>query len=436
MARRRTRRPYTCPVRILIVGSGAREHTLAWKCLRSPLAERVYVAPGNGGTAAIARNVTIQADDSARLAKLARKEKIGLAVLGPESAVAAGVGDALRDAGIPVFGPDRHAGRIETSKAFAKEVMVAAGIPTAAHETFTEAEPAHRYARRFGGRVAVKADGLALGKGVIVCSDEHQAGQAIDAMLVHHTFGRAGSTVVIEERLEGPELSVFGITDGSHVVPMVPARDFKRARDGDEGPNTGGMGAYSPPAGVDDELVAQVTDTVLKPAIDELAHRGLEYRGVLYAGLMLTAGGPRALEFNARMGDPEAQVVLPRLRSDLVPLMLAAAMGNLPDRPWIEWDERPAVAVVVASGGYPEGYSTGFEVEGLNAIPEGVLIFHAGTRLVPARGLVTSGGRVLTAVGMADSVEAARLAALSGAVRVRFPGAFFRKDIALEAIHA
>jgi len=423
-------------VRILIIGSGAREHALAWKCLRSPLAERVYVAPGNGGTAAIARNVPIQSDDPLRLARLARKEKIGLAVLGPDAAVAAGVGDTLRDAGIPTFGPDRDAGRIESSKSFAKEIMLAAGIPTAEHQVFTEAEPARRYARKLRGRVAVKADGLALGKGVIVCGGEKEAEQVIDAMLVRHSFGRAGSTVVIEERLEGPELSVFGICDGRDVVPLVPVRDFKRAGEGDEGPNTGGMGAYSPPIGVTDELVAEAADTVLRPAIREMARRGHDYRGVLYAGLMLTADGIRTLEFNARFGDPEIQVVVPRLRSDLVPLLLAAALGDLPLRPWVEWSERPAVGVVVASGGYPESYETGFPVEGLNAVPPGVLIFHAGTRLVPGRGLVTSGGRVLTAVGTGADVEEARMTALSGAVRVRFPGAFFRKDIAQEAVRA
>lgn len=423
-------------MRILVIGSGAREHALAWKCTRSPLADRVYVAPGNGGTAAIARNIAIPADDALHLARLARKEKIGLAILGADAAVAAGVGDTLRDAGIPVFGPDREAGRIESSKAFAKEVMQAAGIPTADYGIFTEAEPARRFARKLGCRVAIKADGLALGKGVIVCGSREQSEAAIDAMLVRHTFGRAGATVVVERRLEGPELSVFGVCDGARVFPLAPARDFKRAREGDEGPNTGGMGAYSPPVGVDDPLVADVCDRVLRPAVHELARRGLDYRGVLYAGLMLTPDGIRVLEFNARFGDPETQVVLPRLRSDLVPLMLAAALGDLPDRPWVEWSELAAVGIVVASSGYPESYETGFEIGGLNTIPEGVLIFHAGTRLVPDRGLLTSGGRVLTAVGMGADVEEARMTALSGAVRVRFPGAFFRKDIAQEAVRA
>ncbi len=423
-------------MRILIVGSGAREHALAWKCLRSPLAERVYVAPGNGGTALIARNVHIQADETASLVKLARKEKIALAVLGPEAAVAAGVGDALRDAGVPVFGPARDAGRIESSKAFAKAVMASAGIPTPEHGAFTEAEPARRFARSMRGRVAVKADGLALGKGVIVCGRVEEAEAAIDAMLVRRSFGRAGATIVVEERVEGPEVSVFGISDGTRVVPLAAARDFKRAHDGDMGPNTGGMGAYSPPSGVSDQLVADVVSRVLRPAVAELARRGFEYRGVLYAGLMLTPDGPRVLEFNARFGDPEAQVVFPRLRSDLVPLMLAAALGDLPEQPLIRWSEQPAVGVVVASGGYPDTYQTGFPVEGLNTIPPEVLVFHAGTRVVPGRGLITSGGRVLTTVGMGSGLDEARMAALSGAVRVRFPGAFFRKDIAQEGVRA
>jgi phosphoribosylamine---glycine ligase len=420
-------------LRILIVGSGAREHALAWKCLSSSLCERVYVAPGNGGTASIARNVPVQADEPAKLTKLARKEKIDLVVLGPDAAVAAGVGDALRDCSIPVFGPNRGPGRIESSKAFAKEVMRSAGIAIPEYAVFTDAETARRWARERDGQVAVKADGLALGKGVVVCGSPEEADRAIDAMLVRHDYGRAGATIVIEERLTGPELTVLGVTDGREVVPLAPARDFKRALDRDEGPNTGGMGAYSPPAGVDDRLVAELAETVLRPAIEELAARGLEYRGVLYAGVILTEAGPRVLEFNARFGDPEAQVLLPRLESDLVALMLAAATGRLAEHPQLEWTDLPAVAVVVASGGYPDSYQTGFPIEGLAGIPIGALIFHAGTRIADGH-VITSGGRVLTSVGMGATVADARLNALSGAVRVRFPGAFFRKDIAQEAV--
>ncbi|MDQ6743529.1 MAG: phosphoribosylamine--glycine ligase, partial [Candidatus Dormibacteraeota bacterium] len=284
------------------------------------------------------------------------------------------------------------------------------------------------------GQVAVKADGLALGKGVLVCSSMAQAEAAIDAMLVQRTFGRAGSTVVLEERIEGPEISVFGVTDGEHVVPLAAARDFKRAREGDEGPNTGGMGAYSPPSGITAGMVEEIVDMVMRPAVRELARRGLEYRGVLFAGLMLTAHGPRVIEFNARFGDPETQVLMPRLSSDLVPLMLAAALGELPDQPRVEWDPRPTVGIVVASGGYPETYETGFPIEGLTSVPHGVLLFHAGTRLVPDGSLLTSGGRVLTSVAMGANVEQARMGALSGAVRVRFAGAYYRRDIGQEAV--
>jgi len=420
-------------LRILIVGSGAREHALAWKCLTSPLCERVYVAPGNGGTAGIARNAPVQGDEPGKLARLARRERIGLAVLGPEAAVAAGVGDALRDGGLPVFGPNRGAGRIESSKAYAKEVMRSAGIPTPEYETFADPDAARRWAHERDGQVAVKADGLALGKGVVVCGSADEADRAIDAMLVRHDYGRAGATIVLEERLTGPEVTILGVTDGREVVPLAAARDFKRARDGDEGPNTGGMGAYSPPAGVGDGLVLELTETVLRPAVKELAARGLEYRGVLYAGVMLTDAGPKALEFNARFGDPEAQVVLPRLESDLVALMLAAATGRLGDHPPLAWSDLPAVGIVVASGGYPDSYQTGFPIEGLGGIPVGAMIFHAGTRIADGQ-VVTCGGRVLTSVGMGATVADARMNALSGAVRVRFPGAFFRKDIAQEAV--
>jgi phosphoribosylamine--glycine ligase len=421
-------------VKILIIGSGAREHALAWKCMQSPLTERVYVAPGNGGTGGIARNIPIQADDVVGLVRFARKERIGLAVLGPEAAVAAGVGDALRDTGFPVFGPNRDAGRIETSKSFAKELMKRAGIATPDHAVFTDAKSAFAWAAERGGRVAVKADGLAMGKGVIVCGSMEEAERSIETMLVRHTFGRAGSTVVLEDRLEGAELSVLGVTDGTDVIPLEPARDFKRAREGDDGPNTGGMGAYSPPTGVSPALLEEITETVLRPAVAELARLGLVYRGVLYAGLMLTAEGVRVLEFNARFGDPEAQVVLTRLGSDLVALMLAAARGSLTSYPPLQWSPKAAVAIVVASGGYPDSYETGFPVEGLTTIPPGVMVFHAGTRYLPIQGLVTSGGRVLTAVGLGDTVGEARLAALSGVVRVRFTGAYFRKDIAQEAV--
>jgi phosphoribosylamine---glycine ligase len=419
-------------MKILVVGSGAREHALAWKCMQSVLTDRVFCSPGNGGIGGMAKNIQIPADDVARLVKFAKSEKIGLAILGPESAVAAGVGDALRREGIPVFGPDRAAGRIESSKSFAKDLMRKAGIPTADFAAFSETAPAVEWARARSGRVVVKADGLALGKGVIVCDSVVEAEQAIDAMLVEHTFGRAGATIVVEERLEGPEVSLMAVTDGKRVIPLAAARDFKRAGDGDSGPNTGGMGAYSPLADVPAELVATAVREVLEPAVRQLAEEGAEYRGVLYAGLMLTAAGIRVLEFNARFGDPEAQVVLPRLKSDAVRLMLEAARGDLSPVGELEWDPRPCVGIVVASGGYPDSYETGFPIEGLATIPPGVLVFHAGTRYVAGRGLVTAGGRVLTMVALGDTLAEAREAVLGTIGRVRFNGAFHRRDIAQE----
>jgi phosphoribosylamine---glycine ligase len=314
--------------------------------------------------------------------------------------------------------------------------MVRAGIPTAEFEVFTQAELAKSWAAQRDGRVAVKADGLARGKGVVVCTNVEEAGSAIDAMLVQGRFGRSGATVVVEELLEGPELSVLGVTDGTAVVALAPVRDFKRAHEGDRGPNTGGMGAYSPPLGVDWEVVREVVDTVLRPAVRELAASGDEFRGVLYAGLMLTKSGIRAIEFNARFGDPEAQAVLPRLETDLVALALASSKGTLAGFPDLRWSPRASVAVVVASAHYPDdaAMQLGFPIRGLAEIPPGALIFHAGTKFEPGKGLVTDGGRVVTSVALGDTVAEAREKALAGARQVRFPGAFFRTDIAAEAV--
>jgi phosphoribosylamine---glycine ligase len=423
-------------MKVLVVGSGAREHALVWKCVQSELVERVYCAPGNGGTGGMARNVPIGAADVVRLVDFAKRERLGLVVLGPEAAVEAGAGDALRHAGVNVFGPDRAAGRIESSKAFAKELMQRANIPTADFAVFTEPATAKRWARERDGKVAVKADGLARGKGVIVCDSADEAESAIDAMLVQQRFGQSGAKIVLEERLAGPELSILGVTDGTDVVALAAARDYKRALEGDSGPNTGGMGAYSPPVGVDGALVAEVVDRVMRPAVKELAAAGQEFRGVLYAGLMLTKQGIKTLEFNARFGDPEAQVVLPRLESDFVALALAAAKGGLGAHPDLRWSGKACVGVVVASGSYPDdaAMKLGQRIRGLAEMPPGVLIFHAGTRYEPGIGLVTDGGRVVTSVALGDTVGQARDVALAGARQVRFEGAFFRSDIAQEAV--
>ncbi len=423
-------------MKVLVVGSGAREHALVWKCVQSDLVERVYCAPGNGGTGGMARNVAIGAADVVRIVDFARRERLGLVVLGPEAAVEAGVGDALRHAGIPVFGPNRAAGRIESSKAFAKSVMKRSGIPTADFDVFTEPARAKAWARERDGKVAVKADGLARGKGVIVCDRPDESDAAIDAMMVEQRFGRSGATAVVEERLEGPELSVMAVTDGSEVMALAPARDYKRAQDGDTGPNTGGMGAYSPPAGVDVAVVDEVVQRVLRPAVKELAASGEEFRGALYAGLMLTKEGIKTLEFNARFGDPEAQVVLPRLETDFVALALAAAKGGLATHPELQWSNKACVGVVVASGSYPDdpAMKLGVRIRGLAEMPPGVLIFHAGTRYQPGTGLVTDGGRVVTSVALGDTVAQARQVALAGARQVGFEGAFFRSDIAQEGV--
>ena len=423
-------------MKVLVVGSGAREHALVWKCVQSDLVERVYCAPGNGGTGGMARNVPIGAADVVRLVNFAKRERLGLIIIGPEASVDAGVGDALRHAGFNVFGPNREAGRIESSKSFGKALMKRAGIPTADFEVFTQPALAKSWARERDGKVAVKADGLARGKGVIVCSDVEESDRAIDAMLVEQRFGRSGTKIVVEERLEGPELSVLGITDGIDVVALAPARDYKRAHDGDTGANTGGMGAYSPPKGVDDALVKAVVDRVMRPAVRELASSGNEFRGVLYAGLILTKRGIKTLEFNARFGDPEAQVVLPRLTSDFVALALTAARGSLADFPELNWSPKACVGVVVASENYPDDAAMmlGLHIRGLAEMPPGALIFHAGTRYEPGRGLLTDGGRVVTSVALGDTVAQAQKTALAGARQVRFEGAFYRSDIAEEAV--
>jgi phosphoribosylamine--glycine ligase len=422
-------------LKVLVIGSGAREHALVWKCVQSDLVERAYCAPGNGGTGGMARNVAIGAADVVRIVDFAKRERLGLVILGPEAAVDAGVGDALRNEGFNVFGPNRGAGRIESSKSFAKALMKQANIPTADFEVFTQPAPARAWAKERSGRVAVKADGLARGKGVIVCSSVEQSNAAVDAMLVESRFGRSGATIVVEELLEGPELSILGVTDGNEVVALAPARDYKRAHDGDTGPNTGGMGAYSPPKSVDGAVVQEVVDRVLRPAVRFLSNAGDEFRGVLYAGVMLTKDGVQTLEFNARFGDPEAQVVLPRLQSDFVALALAAAKGKLADFPDLRWSPQACVGVVVASANYPDdaAVKTGLPIRGLAEMPPGVLIFHAGTRFEAGRGLVTDGGRVVTSVALGDTGVQARDKALAGARQVRFDGAFFRSDIAKEA---
>jgi phosphoribosylamine--glycine ligase len=416
-------------MRILVIGSGGREHALAWKISKSPLVRALYAAPGNPGIARVAELVPLDVKDVEAVARWAREQRIDLVVVGPEAPLVAGLADRVARDGIPVFGPTAAAAEIEGSKAFAKDVMQAAGIPTAAYEAFTELAPAVAWARARGGRVAVKADGLAAGKGVVVCGDPAEAEEALRAMLVGGIHGAAGKKVVVEERLEGPEASCIAFTDGERVRMLAAAQDHKRVFDGDRGPNTGGMGAFSPTPNVGPEVLAEVERTVLLPAIRELARRGRPFRGALYAGLMLTAKGPRVIEFNARLGDPETQPILMRLRNDVVPALLAAAKGDL-SGVTLDFDPRAAVGVVLAAEGYPGQVASGDAVDGADGpFAEGVQVFHAGTARDGAGRVVTSGGRVLTVCALGDGLADAARRAYDAVARVRFRGMQFRRDI-------
>jgi phosphoribosylamine--glycine ligase len=420
-------------MRILVVGSGGREHALAWKISRSPLVRALFVAPGNPGIARVATLVPLDPKDVDGVARWVVENRIDLVVVGPEAPLVAGLADRVARAGIPVFGPTAAAAEVEGSKAFAKDVMRAAGIPTAEYEAFTELAPAVAWARARGGKVVVKADGLAAGKGVVVCGDAAEAEEALRAMLVGGAHGAAGRKVVVEERLEGPEASCIAFTDGERVRMLAAAQDHKRIFDGDRGPNTGGMGAFSPTPNVVEDLLADVERTVIVPAVRELARRGRPFRGALYAGLMLTARGPRVLEFNARLGDPETQPILMRLRSDVVPALLAAAKGDL-SAVTLEFDPRAAVGVVLAAEGYPGTVASGDAIEGADGtFGEGVEVFHAGTARAADGRVVTSGGRVLTVCALGQGLPDAARRAYEAVAKVRFRGMQFRKDIGEKA---
>jgi phosphoribosylamine---glycine ligase len=419
-------------MRIAVVGGGGREHALLATLAQSPDVERLFAVPGNAGTAEVAENVPgLGVGDAAWLAGFAERRRIDLTIVGPEQPLVAGVADEFLDRGLAVFGPTAAAARIEGSKAFAKEVMAAAGVPTARSQTFTDPGRALAALDDFGPPWVVKADGLAAGKGVTVTDDPAAARAAIEAALVGRVHGEAGATILLEEYLEGPEASVFAVTDGRTVLPLAPARDHKRVGDGDTGPNTGGMGAYSPVPDVDDELVEAVRRSVLEPTVAELARRGARYQGLLYAGLTLTAAGPRVLEFNCRFGDPETQAILPRMTTDLAELAWAAAEGTLAGCK-VSWDPRACVTVVLAAGGYPGSYRTGVEIEGLDAAAatDGVRLFHAGTALGPGRRVRTTGGRVLGVTALGDDLADARARAYRAAELVRFDGVHYRRDIA------
>ena len=416
---------------ILLIGSGGREHAIAWALAKSPKTEKLYVAPGNGGTAAIAQNVTgLDVEDGRVVAAWAEEHGIDLAVIGPEAPLVAGVADALREAGIDTFGPGAQGAQLEGSKVFAKEFMSSCDIPTAAYRSFTEAAPALAYLEEHGAPVVIKADGLAAGKGVTVAATVEEAAQAITESL-EGRFGEAGSTVLIEDCLEGPECSMLAFVSNGRAVCMPTSQDHKRAYDGDLGPNTGGMGVYSP--------VPQVTEAELEQmhammdaagAATAAAPFDADYRGVLYGGFMLTENGPMMLEFNARFGDPETQVILPRFEGDLVEVMQAVAQGR-PEDVSLSWSAQSAVCVVLASEGYPGAYEKGRVILGIDEAEqiEGVTVFHAGTALNADGELVTNGGRVLNVVGKADTFAAARELAYKACDLIQFEGKQFRSDI-------
>ena len=415
---------------VLVIGGGGREHALGWRLAGSPSVDRVESAPGNPGLASLGPTHAVNAEDSAEVAALAEKVGADLVVVGPEAPLVAGVVDGLAERGIAAFGPRAAPAEIEGSKSFAKDVMNAAGAPTGGHVATGDRDEAHDALDRFGAPWVVKADGLAAGKGVRICTSLDEARQAVDAALVDRVFGDAGAQLVIEEFLEGPERSVFGVCDGTDVVLLSPAQDYKRALDGDEGLNTGGMGAYTPVPGFGLDDVAHLEDLVFRPVLAELAGRGMPFRGLLYAGLVDTADGPRLLEFNARFGDPETQVILPRLASDLGDLLAASATGSVADVE-LAWHDEAVVTVVLASEGYPEAYEKGRPITGVEEADamDGVTVFHAGTRMDGDQ-LVTNGGRVLNVTARAATVADARALAYEAADRISWPGVQRRSDIA------
>jgi phosphoribosylamine--glycine ligase len=424
-------------MKILVVGSGGREHALAWRLSRSARVQVVYVAPGNGGTARERALKNVPITDPLTLAAFVEREKVAFTVVGPEAPLAAGIVDLFRSKGLRIFGPTQRAAQLESSKDFAKAFMKRHAIPTADYETFSDAAAAHAYVERRGAPIVVKADGLAAGKGVVVAASKEEAHAAIDAMLVDNRMGDAGARVVIEEFLEGEEASFIVMVDGHHVLPLVTSQDHKRLGDGDQGPNTGGMGAYSPAPVVTPEIHARVLREIIKPTVEGMAAEGNPYTGFLYAGLMIDAAGrARALEFNCRMGDPETQPIMARVKSDLVGVFDHALSGTL-DAATIDWDRRTALGVVLAARGYPESPQRGDEISGIPAngcvLDDDCLVFHAGTAADGARTL-TAGGRVLCVTALGDSVKMAQARAYRAIDSIRFEGMQYRRDIGHRAI--
>lgn len=422
---------------VLVVGGGGREHALCWAIAASPLVERLWCAPGNAGIAGEAECVAIAADDIGALCGFVRDRAVDLVVVGPEAPLAAGLVDRLDAMGVRAFGPSAEAAQIESSKGFMKDLCARHGIPTASYARFSERGPALAHIARTGAPVVVKADGLAAGKGVIICESTSEAERAVDEMLVGGAFGAAGREIVVEEFMEGEELSFFALVDGEHALALASAQDHKRVGDGDVGPNTGGMGAYSPAPACTEDVAAAVMDTVVTPAVAAMRDEGRPYRGVLYAGLMLTDEGPRLLEFNARFGDPECQALMPRLASDIVPALVAACDGELAHFD-LRWGEEAALTVVLAANGYPGPVGEGTVIGGLDeaGAMDGVTIFHAATTRDDAGRIVSSGGRVLGVTARAPDIRGAQERAYRAVDRLAWPGGFCRRDIGWRAVQA
>jgi phosphoribosylamine---glycine ligase len=420
-------------MKLLVIGSGGREHAIAWRLAQSPRVQKVFVAQGNGGTARENGLDNVAISEIGKLAEFALAEGIYLTVVGPEAPLAEGIVDVFRSKGLRIFGPTRACARLESSKQFAKEFMARHRIPTAAFASFDEARSAHAYVKARGAPIVVKADGLAAGKGVIVASSEDEAHRAIDQILVERSMGAAGDRVVIEEFLEGEEASFIVLADGEHVLPLATSQDHKRLRDGDLGPNTGGMGAYSPAPVVTPELHARVVREVIQPVLKGMAEEGQPYAGFLYAGLMIDrAGNPRVLEFNCRLGDPETQPILLRLKSDLFELIEGAVEGGL-NRLEADWDRRAALGVVIAAANYPDSPKKGDAITGLPAPSEDLRVFHSGT-LLKDGAVVTNGGRVLCVTALGDSIKMAQRRAYEAVSGIRFDGMQYRRDIGFRAV--
>jgi len=419
---------------ILVVGSGGREHALAWKLAQSPRADRIFVAPGNAGTAAekgIIENIPINERDFTALITFAKENNIGLTVVGPELPLCAGIVDAFTAEGLRIFGPNKAAAKLEGSKTFCKEILRKGSVPTANYHTFARGNDAIDYINDRNMPMVVKADGLAAGKGVFVCDNRSEAVEAVQRISKEKEFGSAGDRIVIEERLQGQEASVLAITDGRTIVTLQPAQDHKAAYDGDTGPNTGGMGAYSPTSAVDDASLHWIEEHVLVPTVHAMNSNGTPFKGILYAGLMMTKYGVKVLEYNVRFGDPECQPLLMRLKTDLVDVFEATIDGTLENISPLDWDSRSAVCVVMASKGYPGGYEKGFPIAGLDeasGVPN-TKVFHAGTVMSESGGVITNGGRVLGVTGLGDSVSEAKSAAYAAVNCIRWDGAWCRKDI-------